>query len=49
MACSNERSPHPAELFGEDWLTWGNQQLEPSDKDDRAPLQTFNNPLPHQP
>ena len=27
MACSNERSPHPAELFGDDWLTWGNQQL----------------------
>ena len=27
MACSNERSPHPAELFGDDWLAWGNQQL----------------------
>jgi hypothetical protein len=23
MACSNERSPHPVELFGEDWLAWG--------------------------
>ena len=27
MACSNERSPHPAELFGDDWLAWGDQQL----------------------
>jgi hypothetical protein len=25
MACANERSPHPSELFGEDWLDWGNQ------------------------
>ena len=25
MACSNERAPHPAELFGEDWLEWGDQ------------------------
>ena len=29
MACANERSPHPAELFGEDWLAWGDQQLAP--------------------
>jgi hypothetical protein len=29
MACANERSPHPAELFGDDWLTWGDQQLVP--------------------
>jgi hypothetical protein len=49
MACSNERSPHPAELFGDDWLTWGNQQLEPPDKNNRAPLQPFDNPLHHQP
>jgi hypothetical protein len=27
MACANERSPHPVELFGEDWLTWGDKQL----------------------
>jgi hypothetical protein len=27
MACANERSPHPQELFGEDWLAWGEQQL----------------------
>jgi hypothetical protein len=27
MACANERSPHPAELFGEDWLEWGDKQL----------------------
>lgn len=30
MACANERSPHPAELFGEDWLAWGEQQLAPA-------------------
>ncbi|PIY29007.1 MAG: DUF3079 domain-containing protein [Comamonadaceae bacterium CG_4_10_14_3_um_filter_60_42] len=29
MACSNERSPHPSELFGDDWLAWGDQQLAP--------------------
>jgi hypothetical protein len=29
MACSNERSPHPAELFGDDWLAWGERQLAP--------------------
>ena len=29
MACSNERSPHPSELFGDDWLAWGEQQLAP--------------------
>lgn len=25
MACGNgsERSPHPAELFGDDWAEWG--------------------------
>lgn len=27
MACANERSPHPVELFGEDWLAWGDKQL----------------------
>jgi len=31
MACSNERSPHPSELFGEDWLAWGEKQLAPAD------------------
>jgi Protein of unknown function (DUF3079) len=30
MACANERSPHPAELFGDDWLAWGDQQLAPT-------------------
>ncbi|MDP2678914.1 MAG: DUF3079 domain-containing protein [Rhodoferax sp.] len=30
MACANERSPHPSELFGDDWLAWGEQQLAPS-------------------
>lgn len=27
MACSNERSPHPVELFGEDWFEWGDNKL----------------------
>jgi hypothetical protein len=31
MACANERSPHPVELFGDDWLAWGDQQLAPVD------------------
>jgi hypothetical protein len=26
MACANERSAHPSELFGEDWFAWGNSQ-----------------------
>lgn len=30
MACANERSPHPSELFGDDWLAWGDQQLAPT-------------------
>jgi hypothetical protein len=28
MACSNERSPHPSELFGDDWQAWGQQELD---------------------
>jgi len=31
MACSNERSPHPSELFGDDWLVWGEQQMQAHD------------------
>ena len=31
MACSNERSPHPVELFGEDWLEWGDNRLGVND------------------
>jgi len=31
MACANERSPHPCELFGDDWLAWGEKQLQPHD------------------
>ncbi|MBP8286659.1 MAG: DUF3079 domain-containing protein [Rhodoferax sp.] len=40
MACANERSPHPAELFGDDWLAWGDQQLESLDKKDVELWQT---------
>jgi len=28
MACSNERAAHPSELFGADWLAWGEQQMD---------------------
>jgi hypothetical protein len=30
MRCGNGsiRTPHPAELFGEDWLQWANEQAE---------------------
>jgi hypothetical protein len=31
MACANERSPHPSELFGDDWLAWGELRLAPAD------------------
>lgn len=29
LACGNgsERTPHPAELFGDDWLEWAAEQL----------------------
>jgi hypothetical protein len=30
MACSNERSPHPMELFGKDCLAWGDHQFTPA-------------------
>ncbi|MEI8168210.1 MAG: DUF3079 domain-containing protein [Rhodoferax sp.] len=31
MACANERSPHPSELFGPDWLDWSNdRQTKPA-------------------
>lgn len=35
MACSNERSAHPSELFGEDWLAWGNDQFTESASADK--------------
>jgi len=47
MACANERAAHPSELFGDDWLEWGNQQcpnepvkdarMHPSRTDDACP------------
>lgn len=46
LACGNgsERTPHPIELFGEDWLEWSAQQLgeepverEPAPAGSRAP------------
>lgn len=37
MACSNERSPHPVELFGEDWQSWGQEPVTTSAAADAAP------------
>jgi len=46
MACANERSPHPVELFGEDWLAWSDQQLaepgEPTKQTSSAELEVDN-------
>ncbi|MDD5027874.1 MAG: DUF3079 domain-containing protein [Rhodoferax sp.] len=30
MACANERSPHPSELFGDDWLEWSDRLAAPN-------------------
>jgi len=32
MRCGNgsDRTPHPAELFGDDWLSWGQSDPEAS-------------------
>ena len=38
MACSNERSPHPVELFGEDWLEWGDNKPCGSDESLTPPV-----------
>ena len=41
MACANERSPHPAELFGDDWLAWGDEQLAPPASPKNEPHQAL--------
>jgi len=46
MACSNERSPHPAELFGDDWLAWGDQQLAILEKSATQSFQTSRSSSP---
>jgi hypothetical protein len=28
MACASERSPHPSELFGDDWQAWGQREFD---------------------
>ncbi len=28
MACANERSAHPSELFGDDWQAWGQREFD---------------------
>ena len=40
MACSNECSPHPSELFGEDWQEWSNNlsASTPTSEPQTAPL-----------
>ncbi|MHB8948115.1 MAG: DUF3079 domain-containing protein [Rhodoferax sp.] len=38
MACSNERSPHPVELFGEDWLEWGDNKCGGNDEPVTPPV-----------
>jgi hypothetical protein len=37
LACGNgsERTQHPVELFGEDWLDWGIDSAEPAESADR--------------
>lgn len=44
MACSNERAPHPSELFGDDWLAWGDQQLAPTATPNNEPQPTLAEP-----
>jgi hypothetical protein len=37
MACSNERSPHPSELFGDDWQDWNNNLPKDLGSPDQQP------------
>lgn len=32
LSCGNgtERTPHPAELFGDDWYEWGLEPIDPA-------------------
>jgi len=41
--CANERSPHPIELFGEDWMAWGDRQLDQLANNGQSPPQTLSN------
>jgi hypothetical protein len=47
MACANERSPHPAELFGDDWLTWGEQKTTATPTPNGAQPPVAQNPGSH--
>lgn len=40
MACGNGSvpTPHPSELFGEDWMEWGLGEAAPSSKAGEKPL-----------
>jgi hypothetical protein len=39
MNCGNgsDRTQHPVELFGSDWLEFGNEEVDPSEKLKKAP------------
>lgn len=45
MACANERSPHPVELFGDDWMRWGQDSTPAAD----APTPATRSGTPAQP
>ena len=40
MDCGNgtERAQHPVELFGDDWLEFGNDEVDPSNKTGQTPV-----------
>ncbi|MCB8748706.1 DUF3079 domain-containing protein [Rhodoferax sp. U2-2l] len=42
MGCSNERSPHPSELFGDDWQAWGQRELDRLAQADAQPVVSEN-------
>jgi hypothetical protein len=39
MCCGNgsDRAQHPVELFGDDWLEFGNEEADPSKKPNALP------------
>ncbi|MGI9133978.1 MAG: DUF3079 domain-containing protein [Rhodoferax sp.] len=39
MACANERSPHPVELFGPDWMDWGKEPVHQGAPDKAHPTE----------
>jgi hypothetical protein len=37
MGCGSERALHPVELFGEDWLEFGNEAADPAKESEANP------------